>query len=131
MRKNLIYIATVVAVLLLSSMANSVEIANGVLHNCGEFKACQTGSFSAIIPDSIVGRTNSAQGNYYNGGWSGSGTFLHFSVKLDRNLFGWRLKEKYLNKNFLPVSYKRDKNSALFYSHAKRYFIYALREIII
>lgn len=144
MRKNLKYITAAVAVLLIACLASSgvlrpqvsifgspVKVINEVLINGGQFRASQVGSFSAIIPNNILGGTNSAQGNYNSGGWGSSGALLDFGVKLDKNLFGWRLRGKFLNNNFLSAPFKNGKSTVLLYSHAKQYFIYALREIII
>lgn len=150
MRKILKHTTVAVAILLLACFASwgvvwpQVSIfgtfaksVNGVVGNSGQLKLPQTGSFIAIIPDNIIGRTNSAQGNYYGGGsgsgsgLGGLGTVLDFGVKLDKNLFGWRFRERYINNNFLSAPFQNGKSIVLFYNYAKQYFIYALREIII
>ncbi len=146
-KKNLKYITTAVAVLLIACFASTgvlqpqgyilgsfSKVVNGVIDNGGELKAPQIGSFSAIIPDGIVGRTNSAQGYSSSGPGSGgpgcSGTFLDFGVKLDKGLSNWRLKEIHLN-HFLSAPFQNGKSTILLYKYAKLFFVYTLREIII
>lgn len=144
MKKILKYITCAVAVLLIACFASSgvvrpqisifgtfAKTVNGVVGNSGQLTVPQTGSFSAIIPDNIVGRTNSAQGNYNSGPPGSSGVALDFGVKLDKSHFGWRSRQRYINNNFLFAPFQNGKSIVLLYSYAKQYFIYALREIII
>ncbi len=145
MKKHLKYITIAVAVLLLACFAStgvlqpqvyiygsSAKVINGVVDNRGELKAPQIGSFSAIIPDGIVARTNSAQGNYNNGAPGSSNSFLDFGVKLEKMFnTSLQLRERNLNNNFLCSPFQNGKSTVWLYTYAKQFFVFALREIII
>lgn len=130
MKRNIKYLTTVVAVLLITCIAGSAV--NGVVDNSSQFTTSQTGSFSSIVPDNIVGNTNSAQGNYYSGGPGSSGSLLDFGFKLEKGFSSsLRLRERSLIHNFLCIPFQNGKSIVLRYTYAKRFFVYALREIII
>jgi len=130
LKKYLKYLTTAVAVLLIACIAGSSV--NGVIDNSGQLSASQTGSFSAIIPNNIVGNTNSAQGNYYSGGPCSSGSLLDFGFKLEKGFSSClRLRERSLINNFLCIPFQNGKSIVLRYTQAKRFFVYTLREIII
>lgn len=145
MKKHFKYITTAVAVLLIacfasigvlrpqvSIFASSARVINGVIDNGGQLKAPETGSFSAIIPDGIVARTNSAQGNYNNGAPGSSNSFLDFGVKLEKMFnTSLQLRERNLNNNFLCSPFQNGKSTVWLYTYAKQFFVFALREIII
>jgi len=135
LKKDLKYLTIAVAALLLvcltssgvlrpqlSIYGNSVKIINGFLDNSGELKAPQVGTFSAIIPDNIIGNENPTS----------SGTSIGFGAKLTKGFnSNLRLRERYLNNNFLAAPFKNGKSIVLSYTYTKRFYIYALREIII
>lgn len=145
MKKHFKYITTAVAVLLIacfasigvlrpqvSIFASSARVINGVIDNGGQLKAPETGSFSAIIPDNIVGRTNSAQGNYYSGSSGNSGASLELGVKLEKGFSSnFRLRERSLSNNLLYGPFQNGKSTVWLYTYAKQFFVFALREIII